>query len=57
MALLIAVFGPLAILGIKIAGALILGLGAKALDRRRNLVAWLAFAGFVGAGSELVALI
>ena len=57
MALLIAIFGPHAILAIKAAAGVVLGLGATALDRHRSLVTWLAVAGFVGAATELLALI
>jgi hypothetical protein len=57
MALLIGGFGPLAVLGVKVAFGLILGLGAMALDRHRTLATWLAVAGFVGACSELLALV
>jgi hypothetical protein len=57
MALFITAFGPLAALAIKVAGGLVLGLGAVALNRHRSLVTWFAVAGFVGAGSELLALV
>jgi hypothetical protein len=57
MDLLIAVFGPFAILGIKVVGAIVLGYGAMALGRRRPLVTWMAVAGFVGAGTELLAVV
>ena len=57
MALLIGVFGPFAILGIKLIGAIVLGYGTVALDRHQRLVTWLAVAGFVGAGTELLALV
>jgi hypothetical protein len=57
MDLFIGVFGPFAILGIKVVGAIVLGYGAMALDRHRHLVTWLAVAGFVGAGSELLAVV
>jgi len=57
MALLIAVFGPHAILCVKAAAGLVLGLGSVALDRHERLVTWLAVAGFVGAVSELLALV
>ncbi len=57
MALFIGVFGPFAILGIKMVGAIVLGYGAIALDRHRGLITWLAVAGFVGAGSELLAVL
>ena len=57
MALLIAVFGPFAILGIKLVGAVALGYGAMALDRHRRLVTWLAVAGFICAGTELLAIV
>lgn len=57
MALLIAVFGPFAVLGIKVVGAVALGYGAMALDRHRRLLTWLAVAGFIGAGSELLAIV
>ena len=57
MALFIGVIGPFAILGIKLVGAIVLGYGSMALDRHRRLVTWLAVAGFVGAGSELLAVI
>jgi hypothetical protein len=57
MALLIAGFGPLTTLGVKVAAGLVLAFGAMALDRHRRLVTWIAVAGFVGAGSELLALI
>jgi hypothetical protein len=50
-------FGPFAILGMKLVGAIVLGYGAIALDRHRRLVTWLAVAGFVGAGSELLAIV
>jgi hypothetical protein len=40
-----------------VVGAIVLGYGALALDRRRRLVTWLAVAGFVGAGTELLAVV
>lgn len=56
-ALLIAAFGPLAILGIKVAGGLVLGIGAAALgDRRRTALTWMATVGFAGCLTELVAI-
>ncbi len=58
MALIIAAFGPPAILGVKLAIGFALGVVALALlDRHRVLVTWVAVAGFVGAGSELLAII
>jgi hypothetical protein len=57
MNLFISAFGPVAILGIKLVGAIVLGFGAMALERHRRLVTWLALAGFVGAGSELLAVV
>jgi hypothetical protein len=57
MGLFIGLFGPLAVLGVKIVGAIVLGYGAIALDRHRRLVTWFAVAGFVGAGSELLAVV
>jgi hypothetical protein len=57
MDLLITVFGPFAILGVKVVGAIVLGYGAMALGRRRHLVTWMAVAGFVGAGTELMAVV
>lgn len=53
---LIAVFGPLAILGVKVVGALALGYGAIALRRHPRLVTWIAVVGFLGAGTELLAV-
>ena len=57
MDVIIGAFGPHAILGVKLVGAVVLGFGAMALDRRRRLVTWMAVAGFVGAGSELLAVV
>jgi hypothetical protein len=57
MTLLIAVFGPFAVLGIKVVGAVALGYGTMALDRHRRLVTWLAVAGFIGAGVSLLATV
>lgn len=57
MSLLIGLFGPLAIIGVKLVGAIALGYGALALYRHRRLVTWLAVVGFIGAGSELLAVI
>lgn len=57
MDVIIGVFGPLAILGVKLIGAVVLGFGAMALDRRRRLVTWMAVAGFTGAGTELLAVV
>jgi hypothetical protein len=57
MGLFIGLFGPLAVLGIKLMGAIVLGYGSIALGRHRRLVTWFAVAGFVGAGSELVAVV
>jgi hypothetical protein len=57
MAMFVSVFGPFALVGIKLVGAIALGFGAMALDRHQRLVTWLAVAGFVGAASELLALI
>lgn len=51
------VFGPFAILGVKLVAALVLGVGAVALHRHPRLVIWIAVAGFVGAGSELLAVV
>ncbi len=57
MALLIGVAGPHAILALKTVFGLVLGIGAKALDRHPHVVAWLAVAGFVGAMTELLAVV
>jgi hypothetical protein len=57
MAVLITASGPHAIIVVKAAFGLVLGIGAKALERHRSVVAWLAVAGFVGAASELLALV
>jgi len=57
MALLIGVIGPHAILVVKTALGLVLGLGATALERHRTLVLWLSVAGFVGAVTELAAMV
>lgn len=54
-ALLIAAFGPLAILGVKVAGGLVLATGAVALRRRRTAMTWLAVAGFAGCLTEVAA--
>jgi hypothetical protein len=59
-ATVIATFGPMTILAIKVAAAVIVGMGASALlrhDRARQFVVWLAVAGFVGCLSELAALV
>jgi hypothetical protein len=57
MAVLIAGFGPLAVLGVKVAAGVVLGVGAMALGRHRRLATWLAVIGFIGAGSELLAVV
>lgn len=54
---LILAFGPGAMLAVKVAAGLVLGFGAFALRRRRALVASMALVGFVGALSEMVALL
>jgi len=55
MALLILVFGPHAILAVKAAAGIVLGVGAAALHSHPSLVTWMAVAGFVGAATELLA--
>jgi len=40
-----------------VAAGVVLGVGALALGRRRRLATWLAVIGFIGAGSELLALV
>jgi hypothetical protein len=57
MAVLIAAFGPPAVLGVKLAAGLYLAVCAHVLQRHRTVVVWLAVAGFLGAGSELLALV
>jgi hypothetical protein len=58
MARLVVDFGPQAILVVKLAAGLALALGAMPLmARHRSLVTWFAVAGFLGAGSELLALL
>ncbi len=52
-------FGPMTILVMKVATAIILGIGSYALLRRgrgRRLVLWLAVVGYVGAITELLAV-
>jgi hypothetical protein len=52
-------FGPVVILAVKVAAALVLGVGAYAMLRRdkgRNAVAWLAVIGFIGCFTELLAV-
>ncbi len=59
-AVMIASFGPATILVVKIATAIVVGIGSYALlrrDRGRRLVPWLAVVGFVGAFTELLALV
>lgn len=56
-ALLIGAFGPFAILAVKIAGGAVLGVGALALRRHRRFVSWLAILGFIGALTELGAVL
>ena len=58
-AMVITSFGPTSILVVKVAAALILGLGSFALlrrDKARGLVTWLAVIGFIGCLTELYAL-
>jgi hypothetical protein len=53
-------FGPMTILLMKVATAIVLGVGSYALlrrDRGRRLVLWLAVIGYVGAFSELLAVV
>jgi hypothetical protein len=59
-ATVITTLGPMAMLAIKIAAALILGLGSFALlqqGRGRRVIPWLAVVGFFGCLTELRALI
>ena len=56
-AVILAAFGPGAMLAVKLAAGLVLGVGAFALRRRRSLVASMAMVGLVGALSEVVALL
>jgi hypothetical protein len=56
----ITTLGPAAMLAIKAAAALILGIGSYALlrqDRARRVIPWLAVVGFFGAFTELRALV
>ena len=58
-ATVIATFGPSTIVLVKIAAAVILGIGSFALvrhNRGRGAIAWLAVVGFVGCPSELLSL-
>jgi hypothetical protein len=58
-ATVIASYGPVVILAIKVAAAAVLGIGAYAMLRRdkgRNAVAWLTVIGFVGCFTELLAV-
>jgi hypothetical protein len=58
-ALMNGAFGPSTILAMKVATAIVVGIGSYALLRRnhgRRLVLWLAVVGFVGAFSELLAV-
>jgi hypothetical protein len=58
-ATVIASYGPLVILGVKMAAAVVLGVGAYAMLRRdkgRSALTWLAVIGFVGCFTELLAI-
>ncbi len=58
-ATVIDAFGPATIVLVKVAAAVILGIGSFALvrhNRGRRMVAWLAVVGFVGCLTELQAL-
>ena len=59
-ALLIGTYGPSTILLLKVITAIVVGVGAYALSRRRRgqrFVAWLAVVGFIGTFTELLAIV
>lgn len=52
----LGVLDPLTVLAVKVASAIVLGVGAFALRHRSRLLAWVATVGFIGAWTEVAAL-